>query len=379
MSILVTGRSEAAADRGRPTGPLARFHLDLPLLVLLIGICAFGAIVVYSAGRADMDRLLRHIGRLALGFATLVAMAQIPPERLRRAAPWIFLATMIPLAAVPFFGDASKGAQRWLDLGGIRFQPSELLKLSLPLMLAWLATLRPLPIRGVAWVTLLFAVLAIPTGLIAKQPDLGTAVLVLVGGATVLFLAGLSMRTLALLGGAGLAAAPVAWFGLEEYQKQRILTFLSPETDTLGSGYHIIQSKIAIGSGGPFGKGWMQGTQAQLEFLPEGSTDFIFAVLAEDFGLNGALALIVLYIAVVVRGLYLASRNQDSFARLLSGSLILTFSVYFVINIGMVTGLLPVVGVPLPLVSYGGTSMVTLLAGFGILMSTHTHRRLLPA
>jgi rod shape determining protein RodA len=281
------------------------------------------------------------------------------------------------LLAVLFFGDVGKGAQRWLNLGVFKFQPSEMVKLAVPLMIAWYLAKQPLPPK-LKTIALTFTLIAIPVGLIAKQPDLGTSLLVGSAGIFALFLAGISWRFIITLFGLAAAAAPVVWINMHNYQKQRVLTFLDPEKDPLGSGYHIIQSKIAIGSGGLFGKGWFNGTQSQLDFLPERHTDFIFAVLSEEFGLVGVLLLLSLYLFVILRGLYIASQAQETFGRLLSGSLILVFFVYLFVNTGMVSGLLPVVGVPLPLVSYGGTSLVTLMAGFGILMSIHTHRKLLP-
>ena len=281
------------------------------------------------------------------------------------------------LIAVLVFSEVGKGAQRWLDLGVIRFQPSEMVKLAVPLMIAWYLAEKRLP---PTWQRLGVAALMIivPVLLIAKQPDLGTSLLVASAGIFVLFLAGISWRLIGALMVTGAATAPIAWYLMRDYQRQRVLTFLDPEKDPLGAGYHIIQSKIAIGSGGLYGKGWLNGTQSQLDFLPERHTDFIFAVLSEEFGLIGVLLLLGVYLFIIARGLYIATRAQDTFTRLLAGSLTLVFFVYLFVNTGMVTGLLPVVGVPLPLVSYGGTSLVTLMAGFGILMSIHTHRRLLP-
>ena len=273
-------------------------------------------------------------------------------------------------------GDVGKGAQRWLDLYVIKFQPSEMMKLITPMMLAWYLSEKPLP--PTVKPLLISAILVImPTVLIASQPDLGTSILVAAAGFFVVFLAGLRWRVLLGVFLAGLAFIPVLWRLMHDYQKQRVLTLLNPESDPLGSGYHIIQSKIAIGSGGIYGKGWLNGTQSQLDFLPERHTDFIFAVFAEEFGMMGAIVLLALYVFIILRGLYIASKAQDSFGRLLAGSLSLTFFVYLFVNVGMVTGVLPVVGVPLPLVSYGGTSMVTLMAGFGMLMSINSNRRLL--
>jgi rod shape determining protein RodA len=286
---------------------------------------------------------------------------------------------LLLLLVVAAKGDVAMGARRWLDLGFIRFQPSEIMKIAMPLACAWYLHERPLPPTLSNIVVLLIAI-AVPTALIAKQPDLGTALLVVASGGMVILLAGLRMRyivgvvSLVIIGIT--AGTLLDWNFLHGYQRQRVLTLLDPSSDPLGSGYHIIQSQIAIGSGGAFGKGYMNGTQAQLEFLPERSTDFIFAVIGEEWGLFGLITVLVLYGFVIARGLYLAATAQDTFARLVTGSLSLTFAVYVLINTGMVTGLLPVVGVPLPLISYGGTSMVTLMAGFGILMAVNARRRL---
>ncbi|MGD8812553.1 MAG: rod shape-determining protein RodA, partial [Thioalkalispiraceae bacterium] len=274
-------------------------------------------------------------------------------------------------------GEVGKGAQRWLSLGFFRFQPSEIMKIAVPIMIAWYLADAVLPPRRLQLLTAL-TILVIPTLLVAKQPDLGTALLIASSGIFVLLLAGLQWK---LIFGSLLvlvASTPLAWnYLLHDYQRQRVLTFLNPENDPLGAGYHIIQSTIAIGSGGLYGKGWLNGTQSHLDFLPERSTDFIFAVFGEEFGFLGILLLLVIYGVIIVRGLIIANQAQDTFTRLLAGSLVLTFFVYIFVNIGMVSGILPVVGVPLPLISYGGTSMVTLLSGFGILMSIQTHRRLI--
>lgn len=361
-----------------PGGLFARLHLDLPLLTGLLLLTGYGLIVLYSADDRDLVLLERQILRALLGFGVLFMVAQIPPAQMRRWSPWLFLAGVLLLGVVLVVGDIGKGAQRWLDLGVVRFQPSEILKLALPMMMAWYLSRGRLPpttwqVVGGASLTL------IPALLIAKQPDLGTALLVASAGLFALFLAGMHWRLIAATGLLGAAMAPVAWYLMHDYQRQRVLTFLNPESDPLGSGYHIIQSKIAIGSGGMYGKGWLQGTQSHLEFLPERSTDFILAVLGEEFGLVGILLLLALYLFVILRGLFIATRAQDTYGRLLAGSLILVFFVYLIVNTGMVTGMLPVVGVPLPLISYGGTSLVTIMASFGILMSIHTHRKLLPA
>ena len=355
---------------------LRGLHVDLPLLAGLLMLAAVGLIVLYSASAQNGDMLLRQMIRLGLGFAVLLVLAHIPPYHFERWTPWLYGLGVLLLLAVLVMGEIGKGAQRWLDLGVIRFQPSEIMKLAVPLMVAWYVAERPLP---PASKVLLVAslVLVVPTILIARQPDLGTALLVASSGIFVLLFAGVAWRLVFFVAALLAAAAPVLWYFLREYQRQRVVTFLNPENDPLGSGYHIIQSKIAIGSGGFYGKGWLNGTQAHLDFLPERSTDFIFAVLGEEFGLIGILVLLAIYLFIIARGLYIATQAQSTFTRLVAGSITLTFFVYVFVNIGMVTGLLPVVGVPLPLVSYGGTSLVTLMAAFGILMSIHTHRRLL--
>ena len=361
----------------RHQGLLAVFHIDLPLLAGLLVLAGFGLIVLYSASGENLAQVQRQALRIIIALGVMLAIAQVNPTTVRRWSPWLYGVGLVMLIAVLVFGEVGKGAQRWLDLGVIRFQPSEMVKLAVPLMIAWYLAEKRLP---PTWQRLSAAavMIIVPVLLIAKQPDLGTSLLVASAGIFVLFLAGISWRLIGALMVAGAAAAPVVWYLMRDYQRQRVLTFLDPEKDPLGAGYHIIQSKIAIGSGGLYGKGWLNGTQSQLDFLPERHTDFIFAVLSEEFGLIGVLLLLVLYLFIIARGLYIATRAQDTFTRLLAGSLTLVFFVYLFVNTGMVTGLLPVVGVPLPLVSFGGTSLVTLLAGFGILMSIHTHRRLLP-
>jgi rod shape determining protein RodA len=296
---------------------------------------------------------------------------------LRRWTPWGYLLGLGLLVLVLLLGEVGQGAQRWLDLG-IRFQPSEIMKLAVPMMAAWYLHERQLPPRPMP-LLIIAALIMLPTALIAIQPDLGTAVLIGAAGFLVLVLAGLSIRLMTVLGLLSIPGAMVLWnYVMADYQKQRVLTLLNPDSDPLGAGYNIIQSKIAIGSGGLFGKGWTNGSQAQLEFLPERQTDFIFAVMGEELGLLGVLSLMGLYLYVVGRGLYIAMQARDTYSRLLAGSISLTFFVYVFVNTAMVTGIVPVVGIPLPLVSFGGTSMVTLMAGFGILMSIHTHRKLLP-
>ena len=366
-----------ASNPNRRQGVLAGFHLDLPLLAAVLLLCGLGLLVLYSASGENLAQVQRQGVRLTVALLAMLIVAQVPPITLQRWSPWLFGVGVVLLLAVMLFGEAGKGAQRWLNLGLLRFQPSELMKLAMPMMIAWYLAEKPLPPD---WRRLAIALtmLIVPVVLIARQPDLGTSVLVASAGLFVLFLSGISWR---LIAGAGLvvgAAAPALWYLMRDYQRQRVLTFLNPESDPLGAGYHIIQSKIAIGSGGVYGKGWLNGTQSQLDFLPERHTDFIFAVLAEEFGLVGALTLLAVYLFIVLRGLYIAAQAQDTYTRLLAGAVTLTFFVYLFVNAGMVTGLLPVVGVPLPLISYGGTSLVTLMAGFGILMSVHTHRKLLP-
>jgi rod shape determining protein RodA len=354
---------------------LSTLKLDGPLLLGLALIALYGQVVLYSASGGDWGAVARGTTRLAIGAALMLVCAQLKPGFLRRMSPWLYLLGFVLLVIVDLVGYIGKGAQRWLDLGFVRFQPSEIMKLAVPMACAWYLQERPLPPD---WRTLLAlaAMILLPTALTIVQPDLGTGLLILSAGALVVLFAGLQVWIIGLLGVAGAAAAWGGWYLLHDYQRQRVLTFLDPQADPLGAGYHIIQSTIAIGSGGVTGKGYLRGTQGQLEFLPERTTDFVFAVIGEEFGLIGALLLIGLYVFVVLRALHLATQMRDTFARLLAGSLASIFFVYVFINAGMVSGLLPVVGVPLPLVSYGGTSMVTLLAGFGMLMSLHANRKL---
>ena len=357
-------------------GLTRRLHLDLPLLIALLLTLAIGLFVIYSAGDKNLNLVIRHSIRALIGLAALVALAQLPPERLKRWLPWIFLGGLMLLLLVMFLGETGKGAQRWLDLGLFRFQPSELMKLAVPGVVAVYIARNGLPPTFLQTMVALTLVV-IPTLLVVRQPDLGTGVLIAFAGFVVLLLGGLRWHYLVAGFTAVLAALPFAWNSLHRYQQDRVLTFLNPENDPLGTGYHIIQSKIAIGSGGLHGKGWLNGSQAHLDFLPERSTDFIFAVLAEEFGFVGVTILLLLYAFIIGRSLMIAMKAQDTFGRLFAGSIGLSFFVYVFVNIGMVTGLLPVVGVPLPLISYGGTSLVTILAGFGILMAIHGHRRFL--
>lgn len=352
-------------------------HLDWSLLLALLTVLGASLFVLYSASGENITALYRQGLHIGVSLLLMLGMAQLSPSFYARWAPPVFIVAVVLLVLVMLVGDIGKGAQRWLEFGPVRFQPSEIMKLVMPMMVATYISRYPLP-PNLLRVFLALVLVMIPTLLIANQPDLGTALLVAVSGLAVIFLAGMSWRLIlcaaALIG----AFLPALWFFLmHDYQKRRVLTLLNPESDPLGAGYHIIQSKIAIGSGGVWGKGWLQGTQSQLEFLPERHTDFIFAVLSEEFGLVGVCLLMTLYLFIIWRSLYISMQAQGAFPRLLGGALTLTFFVYVFVNIGMVSGLLPVVGVPLPLISYGGTSMVTLMAGFGILMSVQTHKRLL--
>ena len=355
---------------------LFRLHIDLPLWIGIMLLSAMGMVVLYSAGDQSTELLNRQLVRLFLAFIVMLAVAQINPSTLKFWAPWMFGIGLLMLVAVLAFGEVGKGAQRWLNLGLFRFQPSELMKIAVPIMTAWYLSEAALPPRGIRLIVATIIVI-VPTLLIAKQPDLGTSLLIASSGFFVLLLSGLRWKVILSVLVLMAASAPVFWnYLLHDYQRQRILTFINPETDPLGSGYHIIQSTIAIGSGGLYGKGWLNGTQSHLDFLPERSTDFVFAVFSEEFGFLGTLLLLAVYIAVISRGIMIAVNAQDTFSRLVAGSLTLTFFVYVFVNIGMVSGILPVVGLPLPLISYGGTSMVTIMAAFGILMSIQTHRRL---
>lgn len=356
---------------------LRKLHFDIPLLLGLLLICALSFIILYSAGGQEIPLLIRHATHMGLALLLMLVLAQVNPRQFQSFSVLLFTTCVLLLLAVMVMGQIGKGAQRWLDLGIFRFQPSEITKISAPMMIAWYLAEHSLP-PSPRHVAIAAGLLAVPVLLIAKQPDLGTALLVASSGAAVLFFAGLSWRLMLGVGMLLAALMPVLWHFMREYQRNRVLTFINPEADPMGAGYHIIQSKIAIGSGGINGKGWLGSTQAELDFLPESSTDFIFAVYAEEFGLFGCVGLLLLYLLVISRCFYIAVQAQDTYCRLLAGSLAFTFFVYVFVNVGMVIGVLPVVGVPLPMVSYGGTSLVTLMSGFGILMSIHTHRKLLP-
>ncbi len=352
-----------------------KLHIDFPLLMGILALLSLGLFTVYSAGGQSMDIVYRQAIRLGIALIVMLLIAQIPPLSYRKWAVPVFVLGILMLVTVLLFGHVGKGAQRWLDIGITKFQPSEIMKLVMPIMIAWFISQDNLPVK-IKTVLQAFILVLIPTLLIAKQPDLGTSLLIASSGIFVIFLAGASWKLITVCAGLASAFVPFLWmFLMKPYQKQRVMTLLNPEKDPLGAGYHIIQSKIAIGSGGVEGKGWLQGTQSQLEFLPERHTDFIFSVFSEEFGLIGVAILLAVYLGIVMRGLWIAINAQHAFTKLLAGSLTLTFFVYVFVNIGMVSGLLPVVGVPLPLVSYGGTSVVTLLASFGMLMAISTHRR----
>jgi rod shape determining protein RodA len=348
-------------------------RIDLPLFGALLLLMAIGLGTLYSASDLDRSQVISQALRFALGLTLMFAIARVPPLTLRNWTPWLYAGSVMLLLVVAVLGEG-RGAHRWLDLRIVRFQPSELLKLTMPMMAAWYLNGRPLP---PSWTTLgvVGVLIAIPAALVAKQPDLGTALLIAASGAFGIFLSGLAWWRIGLLAGAFAGVVPIAWHFLHDYQRNRVLTLLDPEGDPLGNGWHIIQSKIAVGSGGLWGKGWHHGTQSRLEFLPEHTTDFIFSVFAEEWGLVGVLLLLALYVFIIARCLWIAAEAKDTYARLLAGAISMALFVYVMVNGGMITGMLPVVGVPLPLISYGGTSAVSLLAGFGVLMSIHAHRK----
>ena len=350
-------------------------HIDGFLLAALVATLLFGLFLLYSASGQSFDRVLNQAVSMLVALALMWALANLPPQHLMRIAWPSYVVGLLLLLAVALFGEISHGARRWLHLGVVRIQPSELMKLAVPMMLAWYFEKRERSMR-LSDFAIAAILLLLPVMLIAKQPDLGTALLIAASGFYVLFLAGIGWKVIFGLGLSAAAFAPVAWSLMHDYQQQRIMTLLDPTQDPLGTGYHTIQSTIALGSGGLFGKGWLNGTQTHLDFLPERHTDFIFAVLGEEFGLFGILLLLTLYLLIIARGLYITSRATTMFSRLIAGSITLTFGTYAFVNMGMVSGILPVVGVPLPLISFGGTSLVTMMLGFGILMSVATHRRL---
>lgn len=365
---------------GRPKSIWATLHLDPVLLALLLLLVGGGLFILYSGADRNLAVVKAQGIRLVVAFVVMFVFAQLDPAVFRRWAPWLYVAGLAGLVAVLLVGVGAKGAQRWLALPGLpRFQPSELMKLVVPMMAAWYLSRYYLP-PTFSRVTVGLLLVLIPMVLIIQQPDLGTSLLVGMAGVFVVFFAGMSWKLISAFFGVVAVSAPLMWlYVMRDYQKQRVLTLLDPESDPLGAGWNIIQSKTAIGSGGMDGKGWLQGTQSHLEFLPESHTDFIVAVLAEEFGFVGMVLLMAVYFLIILRCLYIAATAQDSFSRLLAGALTMTFFIYIFVNVGMVSGLLPVVGVPLPLISYGGTSGVTLMAAFGVLMSIHTHRRMISA
>ena len=352
---------------------LTRPRIDLPLAVGLLVLASIGLVTLYSAGDGSLALVGGQAGRFVLGGALLLVVSRIPPSVLRSWTPWLYAGSTALLVVVAILGEG-RGSVRWLDLGVMRFQPSELLKLTMPMMVAWYLHPRQLP-PGWKDIAMVGVLIAIPAGLIAEQPDLGTAVLVTAAGAFALFLSGMAWWRMGALAAAVGGMIPVGWHFLHQYQRDRVLTLLNPESDPLGNGWHIIQSQIAVGSGGIFGKGWQHSTQSRLDFLPEHTTDFIFAVFSEEFGLVGVCGLITLYAFIIGRCLWIAMEARDTYSRLLAGAIGMSFFVYVFVNGGMVAGVLPVVGVPLPLISYGGTSAVSLLTGFGVLMSIHAHRK----
>ncbi len=351
-----------------------RLHIDLPLLLSFLAIFMISLTAIYSASNSNIDAVVNQAIKILISISAMVVVAQFSPLSYGRVGPWFYFVCLFLLVLVLLVGETVNGATRWLNIG-ISFQPSELMKIAMPLMIARYIASGALP-PAVFSVGVSITIVLVPSVLIMLEPDLGTSILIAFSGLVVIFLSGLKKRYLAVALGLLLASLPLMWSNMHPFQKNRILTLLNPESDPLGSGYHLIQSKIAIGSGGLFGKGWLNSTQGQLDFLPERTTDFIFAILAEEFGFLGVSLLIGIYLYIIGRGIMIAINAQDLFSRLLAASISLTFFVYVFVNIAMTTGLLPVVGVPLPLISAGGTSMLTIMVGLGMLMSVQTHRRL---
>lgn len=366
---------EAANAFSRRARLAERLHIDFFLLLLLVSLTVVGLTVLYSASGHNLPSVEKQATFFMIAYVTMFVVAQIPVDFIRRMAPFAYVGGIVLLLAVTVFGDISMGAQRWLQIGSFRFQPSEIMKLAMPITVAAYLSRGFMPPRFLQ-VMVVLGLIGLPTALIIEQPDLGTSILVATSGIMVLFFSGLLWRYIAaavVLFGASLW--PIWHFMLHDYQRQRVLTMLDPTQDPLGTGWNIIQSKTAIGSGGLSGKGWMEGTQSRLDFLPEGHTDFIIAVMSEEFGLLGVLLLLTIYAMVIVRGLMIAVNSQNSFGRLLAASVSSTFFVYVFVNMGMVSGMLPVVGVPLPLISQGGTAIVALFAGFGLLMAISTEKK----
>jgi len=351
-----------------------RLHIDFPLLVAFLAIFMISLTAIYSASNSNIDAVVNQAIKILISISAMAVVAQFSPLSYGRVGPWLFFLCLVLLILVLLIGETRNGATRWLNIG-ISFQPSELMKIAMPLMIARYISSGALP-PTVFSVGVSITIVLVPSYLIMEQPDLGTSILIAFSGLVVIFLSGLKKRYLAAALGLFLAYLPLMWSNMHPFQKNRVLAFLNPGSDPTGSGYHLIQSKIAIGSGGFFGKGWLNSTQGQLDFLPERTTDFIFAILAEEFGFLGISLLIGIYLFIIGRGIMIAINAQDLFSRLLASSISLTFFVYVFVNIAMTTGLLPVVGIPLPLISSGGTSMLTLMVGLGMLMSVQTHRRL---
>jgi len=352
-----------------------RLHIDFPLFLAFIAIFIVSLTTIYSASNSSIDAVVNQGIKILISISAMVVVAQFSPLSYARVGPWLYFLCLVLLILVLVIGETRNGATRWLNIGITSFQPSELMKIAMPLMIARYISRGALP-PDVSSVALSIIIVLIPSYLIMEEPDLGTSILIAFSGLVVIFLSGLKKRYLAIAFALFLAYLPFMWSSIHPFQKKRVLSFLNPESDPLGSGYHLIQSKIAIGSGGVFGKGWLNSTQGQLDFLPERTTDFIFAILAEEFGFLGVSLLIGIYLFIIWRGIMIAVNAQNLFSRLLASSISLTFFVYVFVNIAMTTGLLPVVGVPLPLISSGGTSMVTIMVGLGMLMSIQTHRRL---
>ena len=351
-----------------------RLHIDFPLLVAFLAIFMISLTAIYSASNSNIDAVVAQAIKILISISAMAVVAQFSPLSYGRVGPWLFFLCLVLLILVLLIGETRNGATRWLNIG-ISFQPSELMKIAMPLMIARYISSGALP-PTVFSVGVSITIVLVPSYLIMEQPDLGTSILIAFSGLVVIFLSGLKKRYLAVAFGLFLAYLPLMWANMHPFQKDRVLAFLNPGSDPTGSGYHLIQSKIAIGSGGIFGKGWLNSTQGQLDFLPERTTDFIFAILAEEFGFLGISLLIGIYLFIIGRGIMIAINAQDLFSRLLASSISLTFFVYVFVNIAMTTGLLPVVGIPLPLISSGGTSMLTIMVGLGMLMSVQTHRRL---
>jgi rod shape determining protein RodA len=349
--------------------------MDGTLFALILAALTLSLFVQFSASGQSIDRVLTHAINMVVALSVMWMVAQLPPQKLMRFALPAYMVGLLLLIGVAVSGEVVNGARRWLNLGITRIQPSEIMKIAVPLMIASFLDKREteLTARTFGFAAIL---LVLPVALIVRQPDLGTALLITASGFFVLLLGGLSWKIIIGLLAAGATSLPFVWKHMHDYQRERVLTLLDPSTDPLGAGYHIIQSTIAVGSGGVVGKGWLRGTQSHLDFLPERTTDFLFAVYSEEFGFVGDLLLLVLYTAIVVRGLMIAISAPTLFTRLMAGSITFTLATYAFVNMGMVSGIMPVVGVPLPLMSYGGTSMVTMLLGFGILMSIATHKRL---